>query len=137
MVRIFLRHNDQPFIYEDLAKLEVKKVHIVTWSIGLKDLAISNDFGDLDSSKPFQPFGSQPIAGASLTIGCKELFQKQAFSMNGTFVQPVLKIKWKAQPVLGNIRYESNSNANTPNPTASLQYLKNGVFTGNGADNSF
>ena len=43
---------------------------------GLKSLAVSNDFGPVDVSKPFQPFGPVPQKNASLLIGSKEVFQK-------------------------------------------------------------
>ena len=44
---------------------------------GLKTLAVSNDFGPLDTSKPFQPFGASPVAGSSLIVGSREIFQKK------------------------------------------------------------
>ena len=37
---------------------------------------MSNDFGPVDTSKPFQPFGPSPGNGQSLIIGSKEIFQK-------------------------------------------------------------
>ena len=43
---------------------------------GLKSLAVSSDFGPVDVSKPFQPFGPIPQKDAALLIGSKEVFQK-------------------------------------------------------------
>lgn len=43
---------------------------------GLKTLAVSNDFGSVDTSKPFQPFGASPQKNSALIIGSKEVFQK-------------------------------------------------------------
>ncbi len=58
---------------------------------GLKDLAVSNDFGPVDIAKPFQPFGALPQAGSSLVIGSKELFQKEYTSAG-------LNLSWQPAP---------------------------------------
>jgi hypothetical protein len=137
MARVTLRQNDAVYSYESLSVLEVDRVKIITFSQGLKDLAISNDFGDIDPSKPFQPFGAQPVADASLVIGCKELFQKQRISLDSLTVLPSLRIVWKALPARGEIKYLSYNNHNTTPPDASLQFLQNGQWTGQGATASF
>jgi hypothetical protein len=43
---------------------------------GLKTLAVSNNFGPVDTSKPFQPFGPIPQTNSTVLIGSKEVFQK-------------------------------------------------------------
>ena len=56
---------------------------------GLKLLAVSSDFGPVDVSKPFQPFGPIPQPGAALLIGSKEVFQKAGASLR-------LGITWRS-----------------------------------------
>lgn len=135
--RVSLKHGDQNFKYNDLQALQIERVKIITASFGLKDLTISNDFGDIDPSKPFQPYGPQPMVGASLVIGSKELFQKQSLSLEPLNLLPSLRMLWKSLPNRGEIRYETYNNKSTTPPEASLQFLQNGAWTGNGATANF
>lgn len=41
-----------------------------------KNVAVENDFGKMDASKPFLPFGSIPRKGASFILGCPEFRNK-------------------------------------------------------------
>jgi hypothetical protein len=58
---------------------------------GLKTLAVSNDFGPVDTSKPFQPFGASPQIYSALIIGSKEVFQKTLDSV-------AINLRWQAAP---------------------------------------
>ncbi len=60
--------------YQDIA---ISRIKISVGAFGLKSVAVSNDFGPVDTSKPFQPFGASPVTGNSLVIGSKEVFQKK------------------------------------------------------------
>jgi hypothetical protein len=63
----------------------------VTTSVtGIKTLALANDQGPVDASKPFLAFGSAPTSGSSLVIGSKEAFQKSPTEIRLTakFVTP-------------------------------------------------
>lgn len=102
MVKVLLRHQANALYgYTDWQDVVVKKCTILVSTgldssgnptrPGLKTLAASNDFGPIDSSKPFQPFGALPLAGASLIVGHKEVFQK-----SGAVV--TLNVSWKAEP---------------------------------------
>ena len=64
------------YAYSDLQDVIVSDINLNVVVYHLKSLAISNDFGPVDASKPFQPYGASPLAGNSLTIGSKEAFQK-------------------------------------------------------------
>ena len=55
---------------------------------GLKNLLVSNDYGVLDASKPFMPFGNAPTAGSRLVIGNKEIMSKKNAVMK-------LNLEWK------------------------------------------
>ncbi|MVM33494.1 hypothetical protein GO755_25885 [Spirosoma sp. HMF4905] len=87
LVKVIL--NQQADQVYDYAELETAVVKSCTISVsvgldengnlnkpGLKALAVSNDFGPVDLSKPFQPFGPIPQQNSALLIGSKEVFQK-------------------------------------------------------------
>lgn len=101
MVKILLIHDDKkPFEYAAFENMVVQGVSVsvrvgisnvdkAVIPAGIKNLAVSNDFGPVDTSKPFQPFGPAPKKGASLIIGHKEIFQKSKVLVR-------LRIGWKA-----------------------------------------
>ncbi|MGY6275624.1 baseplate J/gp47 family protein [Methylomonas sp. MgM2] len=68
---------DADFIYGMLENVKLTQIGMSVEVSGLKTLALSNDFGPVDASKPFQPFGAIPAANSSLVIGSREAFQKQ------------------------------------------------------------
>lgn len=88
VIKITLKHeDDKPYGYAALENFVVQNVSIqvqvglnaggtMPEVDGIKNLAVSNDFGPVDVSKPFQPFGPAPQTGDSLIIGHKEIFQK-------------------------------------------------------------
>ncbi len=79
------------FLYPALHDTVITRITLDLEVRGLKFLAVSNDFGPVDTSKPFQPFGAQPLTNNSLVIGSKEVFQKKL-----TFAR--LKLAWQNQP---------------------------------------
>ncbi len=86
-----LRHcTKKEYIYPSLQDAAIKEISLRVEVDGLKTLAVSNDFGPVDTAKPFQPYGASPVAGNSLIIGSKEAFQKQ----NSVSV----KIRWVTTP---------------------------------------
>jgi hypothetical protein len=76
MLRIMLRQDSSAGFYTHFKSLPVDAITLSVKVQNLKDLAVSNDFGPVDISKPFQPFGALPQAGSALVVGSKELFQK-------------------------------------------------------------
>lgn len=76
LVKLAHRANTD-FIYGLLENVKLMQINLAVDVIGLKTLALSNDFGPIDASKPFQPFGAIPAANSSLVIGSREAFQKQ------------------------------------------------------------
>lgn len=76
-----LRHRaDSDYIYSKLKDVKIKFINMKVSVEGLKVLAISNDSGPVDTSKPFQPFGAIPKKHSALIIGSKEVFQKSLAS---------------------------------------------------------
>ncbi|QDA61593.1 baseplate J/gp47 family protein [Hymenobacter jejuensis] len=87
-----LRHqNSDNYIYPLFQDTVVQKIDLKVKVAGLKTLAVSNDFGPVDTSKPFQPFGPSPVAGNAVIIGSKEAFQKNLTSAS-------LDVAWLTTP---------------------------------------
>jgi hypothetical protein len=77
MLLVTLRHRtDHQWDYAALADLRFKSFTLTVSVTGMRTLALSNDHGPIDPAKPYLAFGSVPIAGSSLVIGSKEVFQK-------------------------------------------------------------
>ncbi len=77
MLLVTLNQDDtRRYGYSAFQGVAVSKIALSVYVDDLKSLAASNDFGPLDTAKPFQPFGTSPIAGSSLIIGSTEIFQK-------------------------------------------------------------
>ncbi|MBO2011558.1 baseplate J/gp47 family protein [Hymenobacter negativus] len=90
---LLLKLKQQPTTYQ-YQQLQDARLSAITLSVavtGLRTLAVSNDFGPVDTSKPFQPFGALPVAGSALTIGSAEAFQK-------TLTSAAVELTWQAAP---------------------------------------
>jgi len=112
MILVKLRHQDnQGYIYSLLQNKVIEEIGLTVAVTGLKSLAVSNDFGSVDTSKPFQPFGALPVAKSALVIGSKEVFQK-------TLSTATIGIKWQNPP--------SPYDNKTVNLT--IKYLKEGKW---------
>ena len=87
-----LRHqNDQEYLYPAVQNIIIDTIGLTVDVKGLKSLAVSNDLGPVDTSKPFQPFGASPIEKSALVIGSKEVFQK-------TLKTATINIDWQNSP---------------------------------------
>ena len=87
---------DQAMPFSLLSREEMASVVITVGASGLKDLALSNDKGAIDASKPFKPFGDFPDRDAGFYIGSKEIFQKQLQSL-------ILSTGWKVAPAISSV----------------------------------
>lgn len=77
MVLVRIKPGANAQTYQFFQETEISAIALTVNVDGLKSLAVSNDFGPVDTSKPFQPFGATPINSSSLIIGSHELFQKE------------------------------------------------------------
>ena len=112
-----LRHqDDHEYLYRLVQDWVIETIHLKVGVQGLKSLAVSNDFGPVDTSKPFQPFGVSPLANSALVIGSKEVFQK-------TLVNAAINIKWQSTPR----PYPYNKTVNIY-----IKYLQNGAWQSSG-----
>ncbi|MGB4850371.1 MAG: baseplate J/gp47 family protein [Saprospiraceae bacterium] len=113
---IALRQDTNPYIYNLFQQTKITNIRLNVDVSGLKTLAVSNDFGPVDTSKPFLPFGSSPITNSSFIIGSKELFQKSCDAVD-------LNITWQ---VNGSIFTSPNNN--TAGPSSTVFYLQYGEW---------
>lgn len=92
MLIVKLRHRDgADYLFPALEDATVAKIDLKVEVQRLKLLAVSNDFGPADTSKPFQPFGALPVAGGSLVVGSPEAFSKGLSDAR-------LNVLWQAAP---------------------------------------
>lgn len=92
-VKLILKQDQAGSLaYAKLHDKSIQSIDITIAVVGLKDLALSNDNGDVDGSKPFKPFGDLPGRGSSFYIGSRELFQKPLERVSFIF-------DWKNEPI--------------------------------------
>lgn len=84
----FRHQSDRLYPVALLANAVLDKIGLNVAVKGLRTLKVSNDFGSVVASKPFQPFGPSPVANSSLILGSKEAFQKKLLSA---------KVNWQWQ----------------------------------------
>jgi len=144
MLKIYLVNDDASiYEYDALKDITITQTEIrvevgmdsAYSQKGLKNLLLSNDFGVLDASKPFMPFGANPKKDAGFVIGQKEIFSKKNASVT-------LNIEWADLPSdEKNIKYDANNNASTPNvqsdvPTIMPSFLDSGIWQSYSLDNT-
>lgn len=78
-------------LYALLQQIKVHEVNIRVDVQGIESLGISNDFGLLDATQAFQPFGFNPVVGSNMFIHTPELVRK---NIVGTKVV----MEWKGLP---------------------------------------
>lgn len=126
VLAVKLKHDDnRDYIYALLQDAVCQKIDLTVSVEGLRTLAVSNDFGPVDTSKPFQPFGAQPVNGASLTVGSREVFQKQLQSA-------ALQIGWQNPPGYYNSQAKDAGNnlvATASAPKINVAYLAAGSWS--------
>jgi len=89
ILRLELAHqNTEKYSYDSLENIKFNKINLTVDVKELKELAVSNDFGPVDTSKPFQPFGASPVKNSTLIIGSKEAFQKKLIDLT-------IRVRWQ------------------------------------------
>lgn len=76
VMKIELENERSMYPYSYLMDLVVSEFAIGADVDTIKNLLVFNDLGQLDTSKPFFPFGSIPVKGSRLLIGNEELYKK-------------------------------------------------------------
>jgi len=129
LLTITLSQDQNNYLYEQLKNIRLTDVSLTVSANEVRNLSIHNDFGAVDPTQPFQPFGAIPKNDAFLIVGNDEIFQKA-----GASVSPV--IQW-APPegsmpsVTSNVRIKRAGNWN------SLAKESTNIFSNNTAIGSF
>ena len=79
------------FPYSYLEPFTIEQLNLVVDVKGFNQVVVQNDFGLLDHSKPFQPFGPLPETGASVFVGGYEFARKPLSSLK-------INIQWRQLP---------------------------------------
>jgi hypothetical protein len=113
VLQVLLRQRpDADYPYARLQDVVLRQCQLTVDVSGVKTLSVSNDFGPVDTSKPFQPFGALPAVGSKLLIGAREVFQKRLDSAT-------LQFDWQTKAVA----YTTSAA-----PTFSVDYLVAGQW---------
>ncbi|WP_163833856.1 baseplate J/gp47 family protein [Spartinivicinus ruber] len=91
VIRFLLNQESLIYSYSLLADLVLLQANIEVEVTGLKDLQIYNDFGPVNPTSPFMPFGAQPVLGSSLIVGSNEFSFKKVNQLS-------LDIEWAGLP---------------------------------------
>lgn len=90
-IKVLLAEDAEFYLYSLLQNLVLINSSIDVEVKGAKDLVVYNDMGPLDTSAPFQPFGSQPKNGNALIIGSTEFSYKNLHALS-------INIQWHQLP---------------------------------------
>jgi len=125
VIVVTLKHRDDgPSIYPLLQDTIIKSIDVTVDVKGLKTLALSNDFGPIDASKPFQPFGALPVKGNSLIIGSKEVFQKMPGSNESRLLRERDRVKTVSADIIWQIKPLPYNTA----PKINVEFLSQGSW---------
>ena len=115
--------------YQSLKNVQITTIKINVDVKGLKKtLVLENDLGRISSEKPSMPFGSQPVEGSTLHVGCQEAQQKTLASLTVRFGE------WIGQPTnfVDYNLYSPTNPAPAPIPTVAIDKFKANVEIING-----
>ena len=92
---------DSTYAFPDFENTVLQQIQLQVTVDQVKNLVLSNDFGPVDPSKPFLPFGAVPEAGSSMIVGSQEMFIKKNISSSS------LTIQWKNIPDIRYVAYRA------------------------------
>lgn len=124
-IKLLLRAESHIYAYPIMSMLKVANIHIHAAVKGVKNLALYNNFGQINPAVPFPLFGATPQLGSYFLVGSNEIFSKQLQSL-------AVKINWYQLPQDENgwADYFSGYNADVKNDDykVALSYLRGGVW---------
>lgn len=94
-------------LFDLLRHLQLRSTHIEVDVSSLTNVLIQNDLGAVDASKPFLPFGAQPVTGSSFYLGNAEVFSKDLTHLE-------INLQWLSPPANLAEHYEGYNNPNIP-----------------------
>jgi hypothetical protein len=104
-------------LFAAVRDLHFDALKLKTEATGLRNFSLQNEFGVLDITKPFLPFGSMPGVNAPLILGSSEVFSKKLAELK-------LNLEWEQA-------LDKSSFFRTLDPskyTTSVQHLKTGTW---------
>ncbi|HEU4716393.1 MAG TPA: hypothetical protein VFU15_01090, partial [Bacteroidia bacterium] len=110
-----LQQADTPYwknVYTLLDEVAVVSMDLTVDVKGMQNLTLHNEASKLDPSKPFMPFGSQPVIGSPFYVGSDEVFFKDLSSLT-------LNVLWHGAPsdftdqYANYLAYDNNSSTDT------------------------
>lgn len=64
-------------VFTSMGGRSVQNIELSVQVSGVRQVTLQNEFGQVDASKPFLPFGPIPQKNSSLTLGSSEVFSKK------------------------------------------------------------
>ena len=129
---------DSPYAFSDFEDTVLRKIQLQVTVDQVRNLALSNDFGPVDASKPFLPFGAQPEADSSLIVGSQEIFAKRNISSCNIY------LRWKNIPNIKSEAYHEFKHSDLTwefykkrVPWVNVTFLKEGSWSDSGNQTLF
>lgn len=107
LLKLIINNNTPRFLYEILSRISVQAINIDVNVTGVKTLILKNTTGNVDPSKPFSPFGTNPISGSYLMFGSSEFAQKNISMIT-------INAEWFGLPAKGFDAYYKNYDIQPP-----------------------
>lgn len=124
-VKLLLRPESHIFAYPLIQLLQLSNIYIHTSAKGIRELALYNNFGQINPAVPFPLFGISPQVGAYFLIGSPEIFSKHLDQLS-------IQLQWFQLPTDENgwAGYFSGYDAGVQNSDylVDLSYLKGGAW---------
>ena len=64
-------------VFTSMGGRGIQNIELAVQVSGVRQVTLQNDFGQLDTNKPFLPFGPTPQKNSFLTLGSSEIFSKK------------------------------------------------------------
>jgi len=91
LLRARLRDDSRMYALSLLDGLRMATLRIETSVSGLRQVQLSNQYGALDATRPFAPFGPLPTLGSWLVVGAPEIARKPVVALT-------LRFAWSGLP---------------------------------------
>ena len=89
----FFLESSKVNFYNYFKEMVIEKVGIFLHVEGIRDLKVQNQYGSLDPSTPFDPFGPNPSIGSSFILGHETIFSQKIDELQ-------IVLDWKDVPLL-------------------------------------
>lgn len=77
VMMILLNNDREPYLYSFLQKLVINTIELDVRVENIRKFSVYNEFGLIDNSQPFYPFGPTPVKNSYFLLGNKEIFSKK------------------------------------------------------------